>query len=184
MSSFWQLLGDTATANLSPTSYPLWGVPILNSCRHCTTVLSFAVRVNESCAMVTSRCFAHRCSTVRIETTVATVCSRVLIRAARTAIKPAPTIAKMRAAPKYPASRAPRKSLATLAPEVPRTFSWWQSAAYASWRQATPSFFCSFVLDVVYWNTTRSPGETMDLAAWAISAASWKPERMSFSLPG
>ena len=50
--------------------------------------------------------------------------------------------------------------------------------------QATPSFFCRLVDDVVYWNTMRSFGWTIRLAACAISAASWKPERMSFSLPG
>ncbi len=49
---------------------------------------------------------------------------------------------------------------------------------------ATPSFFCRLVEDVVYWNTMRSPGLTMRLAACAISATSWKPDRISFSLPG
>src|SRR5690606_4357497 len=49
---------------------------------------------------------------------------------------------------------------------------------------AAPSFFCSFVELVVYWKTTRSPGETMALAACDMRAASWKPERMSLSLPG
>src|SRR3569833_456523 len=48
---------------------------------------------------------------------------------------------------------------------------------------ATPSFFCSLVRDVVYCNTTLSSGLTIFLAACAISAASWKPERISFSLP-
>src|SRR3569833_381652 len=48
---------------------------------------------------------------------------------------------------------------------------------------ATPSFFCSLVLDVVYWNTILSAGLMWCLAACAISAASWKPERISFGLP-
>ena len=51
-------------------------------------------------------------------------------------------------------------------------------------RHATPSFFCRLVDEVVYWNTMRSPGLTMRLAACAISATSWKPDRISFSLPG
>ncbi len=50
--------------------------------------------------------------------------------------------------------------------------------------QATPSFFCRLVEEVVYWNTIRSPGLATRLAACAISAASWKPDRISFSLPG
>ena len=51
-------------------------------------------------------------------------------------------------------------------------------------RQATPSFFCRLVDDVVYWNVTFASGFAYLNAACAISAASWKPERMSFSLPG
>ncbi len=47
-----------------------------------------------------------------------------------------------------------------------------------------PASSCRLVDEVVYWNTTRSPGLTMRLAACAINAASWKPDRMSFSLPG
>jgi hypothetical protein len=51
-------------------------------------------------------------------------------------------------------------------------------------RQFTPSFFCKLDDDVVYWNTTRFSGKTYRLAFCAISAPSWKPERISFSLPG
>jgi hypothetical protein len=36
----------------------------------------------------------------------------------------------------------------------------------------------------VYWKTIRSHGATIRLAACDISAASWKPDKMSFSLPG
>lgn len=38
--------------------------------------------------------------------------------------------------------------------------------------QDTPSFFCRLVEDVVYWNTTFSPGLTIRLTAWVINAAS------------
>lgn len=50
--------------------------------------------------------------------------------------------------------------------------------------QAAFNFFCKLVDEVVYWNTMRSPGLTMRLAACDIKATSWKPDRMSFNLPG
>ena len=50
--------------------------------------------------------------------------------------------------------------------------------------QITPSFFCRLDEEVVYWNTIRFCGKTMCTAACAISAASWKPQRISLSLPG
>src|SRR6185312_2355018 len=49
---------------------------------------------------------------------------------------------------------------------------------------ATPSFFCRLDDEVVYWKRSFSFGFTIWNAACDISAASWKPERMSFSLPG
>ncbi len=50
--------------------------------------------------------------------------------------------------------------------------------------QITPSFFCRLEDDVVYWKTMRLSGSTICAAAWDISAASWKPHRISLSLPG
>src|SRR5215469_2021007 len=49
---------------------------------------------------------------------------------------------------------------------------------------ATPSFFCRLEEDVVYWKRSFSFGRQIWNAACAISAASWKPHRISFSLPG
>ena len=49
---------------------------------------------------------------------------------------------------------------------------------------STPSTLCSFGLVVVYCSSTRFSGKTIGLAPKAASAASWKPERMSFFLPG
>src|SRR5215510_14943926 len=49
---------------------------------------------------------------------------------------------------------------------------------------ATPSFFCKLVEEVVYWNTSRLPGKQYWYAFCAISAPSWKPDKMSLSLPG
>src|SRR5258708_7428393 len=48
----------------------------------------------------------------------------------------------------------------------------------------TPSFLCRLVEVVVYWKMMRLSGLTTFAAACAIRAASWKPERMSLSLPG
>src|SRR5215472_16518675 len=50
--------------------------------------------------------------------------------------------------------------------------------------QETPSFFCRLDDEVVYWKRSFSFGLQMWKAACAISAASWKPESISFSLPG
>lgn len=50
--------------------------------------------------------------------------------------------------------------------------------------QATPSFFCRLVDEVVYWKMMRRSGLMCRAAACAISAASWKPDRISFNLPG
>jgi hypothetical protein len=49
---------------------------------------------------------------------------------------------------------------------------------------STPSTLCSLGLVVVYCSSTRFSGKTMGEAAKAASAASWKPDRMSFFLPG
>src|SRR5215510_5814312 len=49
---------------------------------------------------------------------------------------------------------------------------------------ATPSFFCKLVEEVVYWNTSRLPGKQYWYAFCAINAPSWKPDKMSLSLPG
>ena len=51
-------------------------------------------------------------------------------------------------------------------------------------RPYTPSFLCRLEDVVVYWKVMRFSGFTTLAAACAISAASWKPERMSFSFPG
>jgi len=49
---------------------------------------------------------------------------------------------------------------------------------------STPSTLCSFGLVVVYCRWMRLSGNTCGAAPKAASAASWKPERMSFFLPG
>src|SRR4029079_15297060 len=49
---------------------------------------------------------------------------------------------------------------------------------------ATPSFFCRLGDDVVYLDTKRFSRETQWCALCAISAPSWKPDRISLSLPG
>src|SRR5580700_4634814 len=49
---------------------------------------------------------------------------------------------------------------------------------------ATPSFFCRLDDEVVYWKRSFSFGRQIWNAACAASAASWKPQRMSFNLPG
>jgi hypothetical protein len=48
---------------------------------------------------------------------------------------------------------------------------------------ATPSFFCKDEEDVVYWKRSFSFGRQIWNDACAISAASWKPDRISFNLP-
>src|SRR5512135_2709095 len=50
--------------------------------------------------------------------------------------------------------------------------------------QCTPNFFCRLDDDVVYWKRSFSLGLQIWNAACAISAASWKPERINLSLPG
>ena len=47
----------------------------------------------------------------------------------------------------------------------------------------TPNFFCRLDEEVVYWKRSFSFGLQMWNAAWAISAASWKPDNINFSLP-
>ena len=48
----------------------------------------------------------------------------------------------------------------------------------------TPNFFCRLDEEVVYWKRSFSFGRQTWKAAWDISAASWKPDNISFSLPG
>ena len=47
--------------------------------------------------------------------------------------------------------------------------------------QATPNFFCRLEEEVVYWKRSFSFGLAMWKAAWAINAASWKPDNISFT---
>jgi hypothetical protein len=49
---------------------------------------------------------------------------------------------------------------------------------------STPNTLCSLGLVVVYWRNTFLSGEMMGMAPKAASAHSWKPERISFFLPG
>ncbi len=49
---------------------------------------------------------------------------------------------------------------------------------------STPSTLCSLGLVVVYCRNTFFSGKMMGMAPKAASAHSWKPERMSFFLPG
>ena len=49
---------------------------------------------------------------------------------------------------------------------------------------STPSSVCSRLLVVVYCSGIALPGNTMAVAAQAARVASWKPQRMSFFLPG
>ena len=49
---------------------------------------------------------------------------------------------------------------------------------------STPSTWCSLVLVVVYCRYTFFCGNTYFTAPNAASAASWKPERISYFVPG
>ena len=49
---------------------------------------------------------------------------------------------------------------------------------------STPSTLCSLGLVVVYCSRMRFSGKTYGAAPKAASAASWKPDRISFFLPG
>jgi hypothetical protein len=49
---------------------------------------------------------------------------------------------------------------------------------------ATFSRFCSSDDEVVYWKRSFSSGRAMRKASWAANAPSWKPDRISLSLPG
>src|SRR5690606_6501742 len=59
-----------------------------------------------------------------------------------------------------------------------------REAAISERAYFTPSFFCRLEDEVVYWNRSFLSGCTILWAAWAIRAASWKPDRISVSLPG